>query len=485
MISFELRTILAFLTAFFATLFVLPKIANIAYRIGLVDHPNERKVHKTPRPLVGGIGIMISATFSSLIFIPLSGLRGYFLGVSVLLLVGFFDDFKEIGHRQKFLAQILATALLINFSKVGLESFGDLFGLGDLDLSGSRLVVWAVTVFCVVGVINAINMIDGLDGLAGGVSFLAFLSFAVHASLIGNQPLMLLNLALAGATLAFLKFNWTPASLFMGDAGSLCLGFSLAFMSLALTQGEGATLSPVVPLLILAVPITDTVAVMLKRIVRGESPFKPDQYHMHHIFLRYGMGRVSVVKAILFISALLCALSLLGPIFQLADYSLFLIYLAYFTVYVLSSIYIVWIFRQGDMFKQKKDSFLEKSQIFGRLARRFHLLHLFRKNPRYTVHLDIECRERERGMRFEGVALNISTGGLMASIDGLDRLYETMIIKIIFPLDSGAHSMELPAEHLWMHDHEGKFYHGFRFLAFDGRQQQLIFKFLVEYKKEY
>jgi hypothetical protein len=196
------------------------------------------------------------------------------------------------------------------------------------------------------------------------------------------------------------------------------------------------------------------------------------------------MGRVSVVKVILFISALLCSLSLLGPVFQFADYSLFLIYLAYFSVYVLSSVYIVWIFRQGDMFKEKKDSFLESSQLFGVLARRFHLLHLFRKNPRYTVHLHIECREKEKGLRFEGVALNISTGGLMASIDGLDRLYEHMIIKIIFPLDSGAHSMELPVEHLWMHDNEGKFYHGFRFLAFDGKQQQLIFKFLVDYKKE-
>lgn len=485
MISFELRTILVFLSAFFSTLFVLPKIANIAYRIGLVDHPNERKVHKTPRPLVGGLGMMISATFSSLVFIPISGLRGYFLGVSVLFLVGFFDDFKEIGHRQKFLAQIIATAMLIYFSKVSLESFGDLFGIGDLELSGSRLAVWAVTVFCVVGVINALNMIDGLDGLAGGVSFLAFLSFAGHSSLIGNQNLMLLNLALAGATLGFLKFNWNPSILFMGDAGSLCLGFSLAFMSLAVTQGDGVKVSPVVPLLILAVPITDTVSVMLKRIVRGESPFKPDQYHMHHIFLRYGMGRVAVVKIILFVSAILCLLSFLGPVLQLPDYALFLIYIIYFIIYVLSSVYIIWIFRQGKLFREKKESFIEKNRLFGIIARRLHVLHLFRKSPRYNVHLEVECCERERGLCFQGTALNISTGGLMANIDSLDRLYENMIVKIIFPLDSGAHSMELPAEHLWMHDHDGKNYHGFRFVTFDGNQRQLIFKFLVEYKRGY
>lgn len=485
MISFELRTVLAFLTAFFATLFVLPKITHIAYRIGLVDHPNERKVHKTPRPLVGGIGMIISATFSALIFIPITGLRGYFLGLSLLLLIGFFDDFKEIGHRQKFLAQVVATALLIYFSKVSLASFGDLFGFGNIDLSGSRLIVWAVTVFCVVGVVNAVNMIDGLDGLAGGLSFLAFITFAIHASLIGNQNLMLLNLVLAGAVLGFLNFNWSPSTLFMGDAGSLCLGFSLAFMSLALTQGEGDKVSPVVPLLILAVPITDTVVVMVKRLIRCESPFKPDKYHLHHIFLRYGMGRVGAVKVILFLSGSLCLLSLLGPVKRLPDYSLFLIYIAYFFVYILSSFYIIWIFRYGRIFREKKDDFIGGNRLLGPIARRLHFFHLFRKSPRYNVNLEVECYERERGLRFPGIALNISTDGLMASIDTLDRLYENMIIKIIFPQESGAYLMELPVEHLWMHEHEGQFCHGFRFHTFDGNQQQLIFKFLVEYKKGY
>lgn len=483
MISFELRTILVFLTAFFATLFVLPKLANIAHRIGLVDHPNERKVHKTPRPLVGGIGMMISATFSALILIPIGGLRGYFLGVALLLLIGFFDDFREIGHRQKFIAQILATALLIYFSKVSLVSFGDLVGLGNIDLSGSRLLVWAVTVFCVVGVINAINMIDGLDGLAGGISFLAFLTFAIHASLIGNQNLMLLNLALAGAVLGFLNYNWAPSTLFMGDAGSLCLGFSLAFMSLAITQGDGVKVSPVVPLLILAVPITDTVFVMTKRIFRGESPFKPDKYHLHHIFLRYGMGRVGAVKVILGLSGVLCVSSLLGQIKKFSDYSLFLIYVGYALTYVLSSLYIVWLFRHGGKLKVREGQSRRGIKLFESVTQHFHLFHIFRKSPRYDVHLQIECYAREVGKVFRGTALNISTDGLMACIADLDRIYENMLVKIIFPLDSDAHSIELPAEHLWLHDRDGQLYHGFRFLGFDGMQKQVIFKFLVEYKK--
>ncbi|MDP3480496.1 MAG: PilZ domain-containing protein [Desulfoprunum sp.] len=119
------------------------------------------------------------------------------------------------------------------------------------------------------------------------------------------------------------------------------------------------------------------------------------------------------------------------------------------------------------------------------MARRLHFFHFFRKSPRYSVNLEVECYERERGLRFPGTALNISTDGLMANIATLDRLYENMIIKIIFPQESGAHLMELPVEHLWMHEYEGQFCHGFRFHTFDGNQQQLIFKFLVEYKKGY
>ena len=187
MIPFEIRLLLVFLTAFFTALFVHPKIANIAQRIGLVDHPGERKIHLMPKPLVGGIGMTIAATFTALIFVQIAGLRGFFIGLSILLLVGFLDDFKEIGHKQKFLAQIAATTVMVYFSKTSLLSFGDLFGLGSLDIPQSDLLIWCVTVFCVVGVINAINMIDDLDGLAGGISFVAFMMFCVHSSLAGKR----------------------------------------------------------------------------------------------------------------------------------------------------------------------------------------------------------------------------------------------------------------------------------------------------------
>ena len=118
MITSELRIILVFLLSFFSVIFVLPKLSNIALRIGLLDQPNRRKVHTSPQPLVGGIGMVTAVIFTSLVFIPISGLRGYFIGLAILLLVGFLDDFKGIGHRQKFMAQIIATSALMYFSNI-------------------------------------------------------------------------------------------------------------------------------------------------------------------------------------------------------------------------------------------------------------------------------------------------------------------------------------------------------------------------------
>ncbi len=486
MLNLEIRIFLVFLVALFSSMLVLPKLARIAKVIGLLDKPSEkRKIHKIPRPLVGGIGMVISATFCSLIFIPIAGLRGYFLGLSILLFVGFLDDFKEMGHKQKFLAQILASLLLIYFSKVSLVSFGDLCGLGPIILPDISWLIWGVTIFCVVGVINAINLVDGLDGLAGGISFVAFIIFAIHASIGGDETLMLLNLALAGAVLGFLRFNWYPSTMFMGDAGSLCLGFSLAFMALALTQGSNAHVSPVVPLLILAVPITDTITVMGKRILRGQNPFKADRYHLHHIFMRLGMGRVLAVKVILGVTTLLSLTSLLGPLYKLSDASLFAVFLVYFIVYVISSFFIIRLMRASLKYTKKHEETGGRAFWVHRiLSSRLNFFRILRKSPRYDVELSFTCQERDRNLVFSGSVLNISNDGFMASLPQLDCLLDRVVAKITFPLDSEFHSLELPAEHLWFSEHGNTYYHGFRFLEFGGDQEQVVFKFLVKFKKK-
>jgi UDP-GlcNAc:undecaprenyl-phosphate/decaprenyl-phosphate GlcNAc-1-phosphate transferase len=484
MMSIELRTILVFLIALFGAIFILPKLSHIALRIGLVDFPGNRKVHTEPRPLVGGIGFVIAATFSSLICIPIQGLRGYFLGLAVLLLTGFLDDFKELGPYQKFSAQILACGLLIYFSNTSLLSFGSLLGPWSLDLPKINWIIWLVTIFCVVGVINAINMIDGLDGLAGGISFIAFIAFAIHASLAGQHALMLLNLALAGAVLGFLRYNWPPAVLFMGDAGSLCLGFSLGYMSIALTQGTDAAVRPVVALLILAVPIIDTVVVMAKRILRGESPFKADRYHLHHIFLRYGMSRKNAVRAILAVAAFLSFVTLLGPIYGFPDSFLFLIFTVYLLAYLVSSFYIIMVTRYGVKIPSHKPGGRMAGMIY-KMTTIFDYIRIFRKSQRYGVSLNVVCTVLEKERRsFAGMVVNISNDGFLARLDDFTGEGEKIVAQITFPFNDYTHCLELPARHLWQSEINGVRHHGFKFLDFDGKQQQVVFKFLVKHKNK-
>jgi len=482
MVPFEIRLILVFLAALFASLFVLPKIAHIAQRIGLVDHPGGRKIHSDPKPLIGGVGITIATTFASLLFIPIAGLRGYFLGLSVLLFVGFLDDFKEIGHKQKFLFQALATVVMIQFSKTALVSFGDLFGMGSIDIPQADLLIWCITIFCVVGVTNAVNMIDGLDGLAGGLTFIAFLMFAVHASFAGERILVLLNLALAGAILGFLRFNWYPASLFMGDAGSLCLGFSLAFMSLALTQGDETHVRPIVALLILAVPITDTIVVMTKRVIRGTNPFKADQYHLHHIILRHGVGRPGTARTILGMSILMGCCSLLSPLYGVADYWLFLIFVMYFISCLAWSFY-------SDSFAKFSSDFRHKMSG-GRVSRTLKpmlkvvdIFRVFRKSQRYDVGLDCTCFLPESKDGCQGLVLDISSGGFMACFNQFEQDNGRMIVQINFPSPHGMYSIKAPVMHIWRLGSAGEYYCGFRFLDFDGMQGSAVFQLLVREKK--
>lgn len=466
MISYELRTILTFLIAYFSVMFVIPKLANIARAIGLVDRPCARKVHKNPRPLVGGIGIVIAATFSSMLFVEIEGLRGLFLGLAILLFIGFLDDFRELGPRRKFASQIVASFLMIHFSKATLVSFGDLFGFGPILVPQYALVIWLVTIFCMVGVINSINLIDGLDGLAGGISFIAFLTFALHASFAEHHVLTLLNLAFAGSVLGFLRFNWSPSVVFMGDAGSLCLGFALGFMAIIMTQGGEPIMSPICPLLILAVPITDTLIVMCKRILKGRNPFRADRYHLHHIFMRYGMSREVAVKTILTISLLLALSTLAVPYFGFPEHYLFGAYLVYFFVYVVSSFFIIYTMRLSFRYRKKHGKRFvnrEWGALFIRsVLNKVDLLKIFRKDIRYPVSSDVECTFQEDTELFAGVIVNISKRGCMVKFPDLEILKEDVKLRIT-PLVGENPVIEVPAEHLWVSEGDNEYFHGFRF----------------------
>jgi len=481
MLPFELRIVWVFLVALLSTLFVLPRLARIGQRIGLVDVPRGRRQHDGARPLVGGIAFVIAATFTSMAFISIQGFRGYFLGLSVLLFFGFLDDFRELNPYQKFAAQILACALLIHFGNLSLNDFGRLFGDWPLRLPDMPWLIWLVTVFCLVGVINAANMIDGMDGLAGGIAFIAFLAFSCHAFLDKQNSMMLLNLALAGAVLGFLRYNWPPASLFMGDAGSLCLGYSLGFVAIALTQGESGGIRPVVPLLILAVPIVDTVSVMARRIKRGVSPFHADSYHLHHLLYWHGFSRRKTVNIILATAVLLAATSFLQPLYHLPDSVMFAIFTAYFLVYFLCSHYMLRRMElekrlAGEMPPAKTGKRLLPGWPFAGNGRKM------RRSIRYDVNLRLQCVQTGGGKTWDGEVVNISADGFLGRLDGMMEQKNGIMARIFFTFEHSTHILETPVEHVWDHIRDNGHYHGFQFANFNGRQERAIFRLLISDK---
>ncbi len=329
--------LMSFLVPFGITLFILPRFASIASELGLVDHPNRRKVHVVAKPLVGGLGMSQGVAFGCLLFLPLTNMRGYYAGAILLVVIGFFDDFREVHHRLKFIAQVLSAILIIYFSNVSLHTFGDLLHIRPINFPAFAL---PMTVIGFVGVINAINMIDGVDGLAGGISLIAFISFGYLAYFNNHRDIMLLCIALSGALVAFMRYNWHPARVFMGDAGSLFLGFSAAFVSVALTQEPNSAARPVAPLLVLAVPIVDTLTVMTKRLMKGKSPFYPDKTHLHHVLLKFGFSKQQTVTIMLCMAAAFSAIALAGTLLDVPEYYLFFLFLSYFFMYFISSFFI-------------------------------------------------------------------------------------------------------------------------------------------------
>ncbi|HAM53578.1 MAG TPA: undecaprenyl/decaprenyl-phosphate alpha-N-acetylglucosaminyl 1-phosphate transferase [Nitrospiraceae bacterium] len=270
-------------------------------------------------------------------FIPLTYMGGFYAGMIMLVIVGFLDDYRELNHGWKLMAQMLAAILMIFFNKNILHTFGNLFSLGPINLGGYAI---PVTIFCVVGVINAFNMIDGVDGLAAGVALIAFGSFAVLSAMDNRMKIMVLSVAMSGALIGFLKYNWHPAQVFMGDAGSFFLGCTAAFISISLTQQPHGIIRPVVPLLILAVPIVDTITLMLTRIIKGKSPFRADRNHLHHLLLRLGLSKKKCVAVIILMSAFFSSVAIFGTILRIPEHYLFAIFVVYFFLYFGLSFYI-------------------------------------------------------------------------------------------------------------------------------------------------
>lgn len=292
---------LVFIVAMFGTMALIPPLMRVALRLNIVDLPDARKVHSRAIPRIGGIAMIVSAMVLIVIWAPYTKtVLWYLVGVAVIAFFGVWDDRSELDYRVKFLGQLLA----IFFVVLGGDVQVRFVPFGDLEPLDYRLSV-PLTVFALLGITNAINLADGLDGLAGGTTFISIAVVALMASMAQDTTLVLLCTAVLGGIVGFLRFNTHPAQVFMGDAGSQFLGFSAGVLVIVLTQQSNPAISPVVPLLILGLPILDTLLVMGQRLYEGRSPFKPDKNHIHHKLLALGFDHYEAVVVIYAIQAVM------------------------------------------------------------------------------------------------------------------------------------------------------------------------------------
>lgn len=296
----------------FVVLFI-PIVKRIALHIGAMDIPNQRKVHKVPIPRLGGLGIYLGFLFGYMLFGYQSVLMNSILiGSFIVILIGIVDDIHSVPARYKFLAQLVASCIVTFYGGILLEdvsAFGVYINFG--------IFSQIVTVIFITAIMNCINFIDGLDGLAGGISAIYFLMIGIIAIIFQSTGLdMILSFIMLGSTLGFLVHNFYPATIFMGDSGSLFLGFIIAIISLLGYKNVTFT-SLIVPIFLLAIPIMDTLFAIIRRLLRHESIAMPDKCHLHHQLLRLNFSIRKAVLIIYFVDLLFAVASI---IYVFGDY---------------------------------------------------------------------------------------------------------------------------------------------------------------------
>ncbi len=339
------------LLAFGLTLILIRLLAPLAFRAGLLDRPALRKLHAQPVPLTGGIAMAMGFTLSVLTLdIALPEYRAFFLAAGVIVFIGVMDDFQELSSTTRFAAQIGAGLIMVYWGDVRIIDFGALRADGGL----AELGLWVVplTVFSTVGVINALNMIDGLDGLAGSMALVAVAGLAYVAFAAGRYGDVCILLLLAAVLVSFLLANAPlrekrePLT-FMGDAGSMFIGFAITWFVIDLSQGVDRAMTPVTALWLLLVPLFDTVRLLFMRPLRGQSPFRAGFDHLHHTLARAGLGQRAAVGLMSALALVAACFGFMAPRYGISEWQLFYGFLALFGVYVAL---MAWLqFRDGDL----------------------------------------------------------------------------------------------------------------------------------------
>lgn len=296
-----------FMLAMFVSYVLTPYIKKLAFKIGAVDRPDNRKVHKKIMPRLGGLAIYIAFMIGCVASMEITwDIFGILLGGTLIVALGVADDVYQLPAKVKLLGQIAAACVLVIFD-IRIEWVNNpLGGYFYLDMLSIPF-----TIFWVISFTNVVNLIDGLDGLAAGVSAIASLTVILVAVQMGYFHVAILTAALAGAIIGFIRYNFNPATIFMGDTGSMFIGYMLAAISVYGAVKTAATIALIVPAIALGLPILDTAFAIMRRYVNGRPIFQPDKGHLHHRLLATGMSHKETVLFMYGITAVLCIAAVL------------------------------------------------------------------------------------------------------------------------------------------------------------------------------
>ncbi|HEP1388731.1 TPA: undecaprenyl/decaprenyl-phosphate alpha-N-acetylglucosaminyl 1-phosphate transferase [Streptococcus pyogenes] len=324
MFSFTIDYVLVLIGALLMSLFLTPLVRFLAFRVGAVDNPNARRVNKVPMPTSGGLAIFMSFLVASLGLIPIASKGAMFfgqtyfsyilpvvIGATVITLTGFLDDLYELSPKLKMFGILIGALIVWAFTDFKFDSFKIPFG-GPLLVFGPFLTLF-LTVLWIVSITNAINLIDGLDGLVSGVSIISLVTMAIVSYFFLPQKdffLTLTILVLISAIAGFFPYNYHPAMIYLGDTGALFIGFMIGVLSLQGLKNSTAV-AVVTPVIILGVPIMDTIVAIIRRSLSGQKFYEPDKMHLHHRLLSMGFTHRGAVLVVYGITMLFSLISLL------------------------------------------------------------------------------------------------------------------------------------------------------------------------------
>jgi UDP-GlcNAc:undecaprenyl-phosphate/decaprenyl-phosphate GlcNAc-1-phosphate transferase len=297
-----MKLIIPCLASFLLTAIIMPYVIRLATACGCMDIPGERRHHKKATPRWGGIAFFSGVLPILLIENGNGSLTSYVIASIILVGMGMIDDLKSLGWKIKFSVMWAAAAIVIFGGNLTIDQIGSYGFLTSTDLG---LFSIPFTFISIMGITNAINLLDGLNGLAGGVSLLGFLFMGIAALISGNIVVAVICFAFVGALAVFLLYNFPTARIFMGDTGSLFLGFSLSIMAVLLTQDKTLSIEALFPVLVLLIPIFDTLRVLAVRLLNGKNPFKADNLHLHYLLVQNNICPVKVTLFFWTLTALL------------------------------------------------------------------------------------------------------------------------------------------------------------------------------------